>query len=276
MATYLEIKNDEQVTQIGDTYDVQCVVRKGQINANFNNKEVYGFFLNKNETAVLFNVDFGSLVISPPFLFIDSIIYYVASDGQPINYVTLGLPSDLAPKTHGAGLEVYNEKGGMIFSSFYEQVSYKEAVSISPVSSVFDNSGTRDSKIETAIGRLKGNAESCDCYPKYTYSGTNRAYIYAQNIPFIGTGGGDTRWGGDWNPGLGRMVIGCRFVFDSPSSFSNTPETRRLWPHVLRGGGSLDQLARYTGSKEDSDTTYFYYTGPIFITFYFHVFEAVS
>lgn len=276
MATYLEIKNNEQVTQIGDTYDVQCVVRKGQIAANFNNKEVYGFFLNKNETAALFNVDSGSLVISPPLLLNDSIIYYVASDGQPINYVTLGLPSNLTPKAHGAGLEVYNQDGGMVFSSFYEQVSYKEAVSISPISAIFDNSGTRDSQIETAVNQLAGNADGHNYYPKYAYSGTNRAYIYAQNIPLINAGGGDTRWGADWNPGLSRMVVWCRFVFDSPSSFSNTQDIKKLWPHVLKGGGNLDQLSRYTGSKEDSDTTYIYYAGPLFLTFYFHVFEVVS
>ena len=274
MATYLEIKNDEQITQIGDTYEVQCVVRKGQVNANINSGQIYGFALNKNEKRALFNVDSGDLIVSPPFLFNGDMIHYIASTGSPINYVTLGMPSDLSPQSHGAGMEVYDSNGKMVFSSFYEQVNYKGAVPISPDPSIFTDSA-RDSHFEHAIGQLIGYP-GAERYPSYTYNGDKRAYVCVQNAPFLNSGGGNTRWTPSY---ICRHLTYGRFTYSSPNSFTVPKSLGEHRLNSLLGVGSLDQLSRETWRGPDDGPLSgqsVNYSGCYFLSYYFNIFESVS
>lgn len=248
VATYFETTNSKTGTiQINDTYMTYAVKRTGKIKANLSKGVVYGLAIADDEVLAGFRVKSGTLFVSPTLLHDNSKVQYVACDGdQEISYFTYAPVNKFTPVTHGAGVEIYDATGRLIYSSHYPSAKFIDFKTL-PFKGSYD----------AANIYYNGN----DTWDSYSIANNNNRYIVVYSSPW-------EVWPSIYRTFTRRNSV-AGFVF-SDGVIKN--ETGRHWPSdsgivvkTLTGYGSIGHFGtNYHTSDPDVPQSRFYDSGGIF------------
>ena len=139
--TYFEVRNNENVFQFSDTTHLLHIVDSKTIEANGEKGEIYGIEIPKGISGVTYSTREGRIYVSPEAIKDGKRIQYVQSAwGSPIKVYFWS--EDYFPEMeHGAGLELRDAKGNVVFNnqgylgsfkkSFYSSITtYQKLVAI--------------------------------------------------------------------------------------------------------------------------------------------------
>ena len=147
-SNYIEVRNKDDVFLFSDTTRLMHIVEKGQVSAASYNGEIYGFELEEGVESISYSIRNGTLYVSPITKKDGKRYQYVTADSDdPIKYFKWSRDY-FPPMEHGAGLELRDSNGNVVFNnrgylgsfkkSFYNTVRTKQnmlAIKDAPVES---------------------------------------------------------------------------------------------------------------------------------------------
>lgn len=272
MSTYLEIKNDDNIVQVNDVNKTLKVVREGIISASYKSGQMYGFALTPGESFAVFAVSgAGTMICTAPLIYNDKLVYYVATDGPPIEYKTIGFLSAADKKEHGAGMEVYTANGELTYSSFFKSMDYRLYKNVPPSAGLWSGSG-RDTPESKAQSRLMDNGNYWD---KFSYTG-NSPFILPQSTPCVHSSSITpfyTGWMGS-SPQYGVFTCGG-FHFSDRNSIETLSPLVQFGAQRIIGDGSFSQLTNRDYHSGEGMNEVNHYNGIVSIYYDFHIFEPI-
>lgn len=274
MSTYFETVNNDGGIQITDKESTFQVVRSGEVSANYQNGEWYGFSLINSESFATFKVNNGNLLISPMYICNGKRVQYVSSDGENIKYKVFGDSKKITPSEHLVGIEIYNAQKEIVYSSALDLLNYKQYKSIYADSNISNRDGNDNNFQKTWTGMMLSNT----WWEAYTYSGKD-PYIMSYTIPWVV---GYNTYDKNGDRAFGRKEYGIHYVtgyrFTNGYSFSTMQNTRLISNMSrLKGEGDLHQLGtviKSSGGKHDYNGKNYNYAGVFCTGYMFHVFDT--
>lgn len=275
MSTYFETIDNDNGIQLSDNSPTYQVIRTGELSANYQKGEWYGFSLSNTESFATFKVNSGNLLISPMYIYNGRRIQYVSSDGSSIKYKVFGDSRSVPPSTHLTGIEVYNNNSEVVYSSALDTLNYKLYKGIFPYSSIYNGTGNDSNFMKIWTNMMWGGKVFWDLY---AYSGKD-PYIMSYTIPWCV---GYNTYDKNGDRAFGRKEYGIHFLsgykFTNSDSFS-TRSSLFLISNMstLRGDGDLHQLGVITsshGGGHDYNGRNYNYAGIFCISYMFHIFDS--
>ncbi|BAL84695.1 hypothetical protein SELR_pSRC400440 (plasmid) [Selenomonas ruminantium subsp. lactilytica TAM6421] len=271
MSTYLEVKNDLDIVQVDDTHKTLKIIREGTLSASYSRGEMCGFALEENECFAVFAVASGVLLCVSPLIYDGKLVYYVSSDGAPISYKTIGYLCSSDKMLHGAGIEVYTDKGELTYSSFFKSMNYVLYKNIPPSSKIWSGTG-RDTPESKAQSRLIDNG---NYWESYAYNGQS-PFVLPQSIPCVHSGSINpfyTGWQGA-NPNYGAFTCGG-FRFTDRNKIEILSPLIEFGAQKIIGVGDFSQLTYRDYHSGSGMNEVNHYSGAMAIYYDFHIFEPI-
>ena len=117
MSSYFQCYNGDNVLQIDDTFVTKVLSSRGKISGcSCSAGNWYGLI---TDTPTSFRINYGTIYILPQVIFGGHIVTYVTTDNvnDNIEFFQWVNASSISKMEHGAGLEIYDSSGKLVFTS---------------------------------------------------------------------------------------------------------------------------------------------------------------